>query len=62
VRKLLVELKEYLHQTYCQQDSLSLGEKLDVERGVMVSKAGMFVAVLIEEEERERWNREERNL
>jgi hypothetical protein len=39
-----------------------LGEKLDVERGVMVSKAGMFVAVLIEEEERERWNREERNL
>jgi hypothetical protein len=32
------------------------------ERGVMASKAGMFVAVLFEEEERRSWNREERNL
>jgi len=28
----------------------------------MASKAGMFVAVLFEEEERKFWNREERNL
>jgi len=28
----------------------------------MASKAGMFVAVLFEEEERRSWNREERNL
>jgi len=28
----------------------------------MTSKAGMFVAVLFEEEERRSWNREERNL
>jgi len=28
----------------------------------MASKAGMFVAVLFEEEERISWNREERNL
>jgi len=29
---------------------------------VVSSKAGMFVAVLFEEEERSSWNREERNL
>jgi len=33
VRKLLGRLKEYLHQTYCQQDVFVLGEKLDVRKG-----------------------------
>jgi hypothetical protein len=60
VRTLLGRLKEHLHQAYCQQDRLVLGEARRSKRGVITS-AGMFVAVLFEEERRS-WNREERNL
>jgi hypothetical protein len=62
VRKLTWRHRECLHQTFCQQGRFVLGASWTFERGVMASKAEMFVAVLFEEEERERWNREERNL